>query len=301
MKQKLHLQESTLGHIYVLIATILIAGSFQASANLAGSVDSISLTLYRFVLALLILLPFIIYKKSRIINSIKIFPKATIVSLFYSLYFIGMFKALETTTPLNSGALYTLTPLMTAILCIFIFKEKIPTKQLLVYIIGIVSTSIVVFRADFELFLNLKLNNGDIIFLLASLSMAFYPIFLKLLYSKDDEVLVTVFSTLLGGIIWMFLAIEILGISYDWHKIQGDMFYSMLYLVIATTIFTLFLYQKSSQILGPKKLMAYIYLSPAFVALISYLSKGITISFGVIVGISISLLATIIILKEDKI
>jgi drug/metabolite transporter (DMT)-like permease len=75
----------------------------------------------------------------------------------------------------------------------------------------------------------------------------------------------------------------------------------MLYLVIATTIFTLFLYQKSSQILGPKKLMAYIYLSPAFVALISYLSKGITISFGVIVGISISLLATIIILKEDKI
>ena len=50
--------------------------------------------------------------------------------------------------------------------------------------------------------------------------------------------------------------------------------------------------------LGPKKLMAYVYLSPAIVAMIMYVFEGQTISFGVLVGILISVLATIIILKQ---
>ena len=58
-----------------------------------------------------------------------------------------MFKALEYTTVLNTGSIYTLVPLMTAILCIFFsLKEKIPLAQLIVYIIGIISTLIVVLK-----------------------------------------------------------------------------------------------------------------------------------------------------------
>ena len=56
-----------------------------------------------------------------------------------------MFKALEYTTVLNTGSIYTLVPLMTAILCIFSLK-KIPLAQLIVYIIGIISTLIVVLK-----------------------------------------------------------------------------------------------------------------------------------------------------------
>ncbi|MFV7791468.1 EamA family transporter, partial [Aliarcobacter lanthieri] len=94
-------------------------------------------------------------------------------------------------------------------------------------------------------------------------SMALYPIFIKILYSKKDELLVLVFATLLGGIVWMSLTMQILNIPYDWNKIELNHFYSLLYLVIGTTIITLFLYQKATLILGPKKLMAYIYLNPA--------------------------------------
>ena len=262
------MQEKTKAHLYILLATILIAGSFLASQKLSGVIDSISLTLYRFVLALVILSPFIIFQKQKVLNVVKVMPRAMMVSLFYSVYFIGMFKALETTTVLNTGTIYTLVPLMTAILCIFFFKDKISFNQLIVYCLGILSTCIVVFQADINLFLTFSLNKGDIIFIIASLSMALYPIFLKLMYKKDDDLLVLVFATLLGGIIWMSLTMQILGISYEWEKVEGNLLYSMIYLVIGTTILTLFLYQKSSFVLGPKKLMAYVYLSPAIVAII---------------------------------
>ena len=292
------MQEKTKAHLYILLATILIAGSFLASQKLSGVIDSISLTLYRFVLALVILSPLIIFQKQRVLNVLKVMPRAMMVSLFYSVYFIGMFKALETTTVLNTGTIYTLVPLMTAILCRFFFKDKISFNQLIVYCLGILSTCIVVFQADINLFLTFSLNKGDIIFIIASLSMALYPIFLKLMYKKDDDLLVLVFATLLGGIIWMSLTMQILGISYEWEKVEGNLLYSMIYLVIGTTILTLFLYQKSSFVLGPKKLMAYVYLSPAIVAMIMYVFEGQTISFGVLVGILISVLATIIILKQ---
>lgn len=292
------MQQSTKAHIYVVIATIFIAGSFLASYKLSSTIDAISLTLYRFVLALIFLSPLVIFNKNRIKAVLKFLPKAMVISLFYSLYFIGMFKALEYTTVLNTGSIYTLVPLMTAILCIFFFKEKIPLAQLIVYIIGIISTLIVVFKANLELLLKFSLNQGDIIFLIASLSMALYSIFLKVLYKKDDDIIVLVFSTLMAGIIWMSFTMWILDIPYEWEKIEGNLLFSMLYLVVATTILTLFLYQKATLILGPKKVMAYIYISPSLVALIMFIFEKQTISLGVFIGILLSTIATIIILRQ---
>ena len=226
------------------------------------------------------------------------FWRGSVVGVFYAMYFIGMFKALETTTVLNTSTLYTLIPLITAILCIFFFKEKISKKQFLVYCVAMVGTLIVVFKADMMLFLSFSLNSGDIIFLLGSISMAFYSIFLKVLHKKDDKALVFVFSTLLGASIAMFLTMQILNIPLEWHKIQGELFYYVLYLALASTILTLFLYQKSAALLGSKKLMAYLYLSPAIVAVMSYFWHDTSVSWSVLFGIVVSLFATIILLKD---
>ena len=286
------------GHILAIVAIILVAGSFLASSNISGIIDPISLTLFRFILAFIILAPFIIFDKKEAKDIFKLLPKSLIVSLFYTLYFIGILKALEYTSVLNTATIYTLVPLMTAILCIFFFKEKIPLKQLIIYILGIVSTSIVVFKADINLFLTLSLNKGDAIFILASLCMALYPIFIKILYSKNDDSLVLAFTTIIGGILWMVLTMYILNIPYEWNKIEFSHLYSLLYLVIGATIITLFLYQKATLILGAKKIMAYIYLNPAIVAILMFLFEGQTISYGILIGILLSVFATVIILKE---
>jgi drug/metabolite transporter (DMT)-like permease len=91
---------------------------------------------------------------------------------------------------------------------------------------------------------------------------------------------------------------QVLNIPFEWEKIKGDLFYWMAYLVIGTTIVTLYLYQKSSIILGPKKLMAYVYLSPAMVAILSFIIEKQTINSNVFIGIIISTFATMILLKQ---
>ena len=269
----------------------------MVTAKLAGVIDPISISLYRFVIALVVLSVIFVKKENRD-SFIPTFWRGLIISLFYSFYFIGMFKALETTTVLNTSTIYTLVPLITAILSIYFFKNKISIKQFLVYFIAMIGTAIVIFKADISLMLSFSLNSGDAIFLMASISMAFYSIFLKTLQKKDDKLLVLVFNTLLGGCIWMFLSMQIFDISFEWYKIEGELFYYILYLSIASTIVTLFLYQKSAIVLGSKKLMAYVYLSPAIVAIMSYFWIDTEITSGILLGIVISVFATVVLLRQ---
>ncbi len=286
-------------HLLVLLATFLIAGSFIASQKLSGVIDPISLTLCRFVFASLILAPFIVFNKKYRTKVLTTLPRGMIIGLFYSLYFIGLFKALESTTALNTGTLFTLVPLLTAILSIFFLKQKFYLVQLITYIIGILGTCIVVFKGDLELFLNFQLNQGDIIFLFAIIFMSLYSISTKLLHRKGDELIVLVFTTLLSGIFWMFLSIVIMEIPLEWEKLTGSLIYSMVYLIIGATLITVYLYQQAAINLGPKKVMAYVYLNPVAIAFLLFLLEGKVIGIWVTIGILISSFATIILLSKE--
>ena len=286
-------------HLLVLLATFLIAGSFIASQKLSGVIDPISLTLCRFVFASLILAPFIVFNKKYRTKVLATLPRGMIIGLFYSLYFIGLFKALESTTALNTGTLFTLVPLLTAILSIFFLKQKFYLVQLITYIVGILGTCIVIFKGDLELFLNFQLNQGDIIFLFAIIAMALYSISTKLLHRKGDELIVLVFTTLFSGILWMFLSVVIMDISLQWEKLTGSLIYYMVYLIIGATLITVYLYQQAAISIGPKNVMAYVYLNPVAIAFLLFLLEGTTIGIWVAIGIVISSFATIILLSKE--
>lgn len=283
-------------HMLIFIATILIAFSFIISGKISGLINPISLTLLRFVLAFTVLLPFILHR-----NKIKqSFFKGLKISLFYSLYFILLFKALEYTSALNTSTLFTLVPLLTAIFASFIFNDKLNILKLSIYLLGMIGTVIVIFDGSLEAIIKLTFNSGDIIFLFAVVSMGIYSISAKYFYEKDDEVLVLTLMTLFGGIIWMSLALIIFDIPLEWMRLEGENIYYMLYLSIGATLFTVFLYQKATIVIGPNKVMAYVYLNPAIVAFIMFIYENELINLNMFIGILISVFATILLLKENK-
>jgi len=286
-------------HLLVLLATILVAGSFIASEKLAGIVNSFSLTLLRFIGASLLLMPVIFYKKKWRNKILTTLPRAMIISFFYTAFFIGLFESLNTTTALNTGTLFTLVPLVTALLAVILLRDKMNSRQLFVYLLGAIGTIWVVFDGQIEQLLLLSLNKGDLIFLLAVLSMCCYSISMKLLY-KDDEMIVLVFCTLLGGSFWMALALLFTGQPLQWNLIQGDSALNMAYLIIGATLITVYLYQKTTVVLGPGRVNAYIYLNPAFVAVLLLVIDGESIPMVVVPGFIISSIATVILQKNKS-
>lgn len=287
-------------HLIILFATFLVAGSFIASQKLSGIIDPISITLLRFVIASVILAPIVLLNKEFRKLITFTFKRAMIISFFYSLYFIGLFKSLEYTTALNTGTLFTLVPLLTAIFSIFVFKQRIPTKQYLVYFLGIVGTCIVVFKGELELFLSLSLNRGDFLFIASIVCMALYSVCAKYFHKEEDKLVVLVFLTLVGGSIWMSIALVAFDIPLEWNKINSSQFLSMAYLSIAATLVTSYLYQKGTIHLGPKKVMSYVYLNPAAIAILLMVFEFRFINIWMILGIVISSFATVILLRTKN-
>ena len=281
----------------VLLATFLVAGSFIISKKLAGVIHPISLNLLRFLIAACVLAPFVLLdakRRARIFNTLG---RALIISFFYTFYFILFFQALEYTTALSTGTLYTLLPLTTAILCIFFFKERISQTQLFIYVCGIIGTLIVVFKGDINLLLHFSLGRGELIFLGAILCMSAYAICMKVLHQKEDDMLVLVLMTLVGGSFWMLAAKVVFDVPLQWEILNLTALKYVLYLAIIATFVTAYLYQKSTVLIGPKKVMAYIYLNPASIALLLYIFEGTTLSIEVVIGIAISTVATFLLLK----
>ncbi|RXJ86496.1 DMT family transporter [Arcobacter sp. CECT 8985] len=285
-------------HMIILLATFLVGGSFIVSQKVSGIIDPISITLLRFVIASVLLAPFVLLNKSLRQKIKTTFKRAMIISFFYSLYFIGLFKSLEYTTALNTGTLYTLVPLLTAIISIFVFKQKIPPKYYLVYFLGIIGTCIVVFKGNLQMFLSLDLNKGDLLFIAAIFCMSLYAISAKYFHKKDDELVVLVFLTLTGGIIWMSIALIVFHIPLEWNKIGSSQFLSIAYLSIAATLVTSYLYQKGTIVLGPKKVMSYIYLNPATISILLFVFEFKFINIWMIIGILISSFSTFILLRS---
>ena len=280
-------------HLLVLLATSLVAGSFLASGKLAAIVHPFSLTLLRFLGAALFLAPIVIYKKEWRIKILPTMPRAMIIGFFYSAFFIGFFEALKTTTPLNTATLYTLVPLMTALLATLFIKDRVNGIQIIVYILGVLGTVWVIFDGQMALLLSFSLNRGDFIFLLAAFSMCCYSLSMKLLY-RDDEMIVLVFCTLLGGVLWMTLSLLLANQPLQWNLIQGESLFHMGYLIIGATLATMYLYQRTTVTLGPSRVNAYIFLNPALVVLLQLITNGLPISTAIIPGVILSSIATII-------
>lgn len=294
---KIVCDETLKSHILVFVATTLVAGSFLASAQLAGIINPFSLMLLRFLVASMILAPLVLHKREWREQIFPALPRAMVISLFYSAFFIGLFESLNTTTSLNTGTLFTLVPLVTALMSVVFLGEKLDSKKILVYLLGAVGTVWVIFKGDIELMLTLSLNQGDVIFMLAALSMCCYSISMKLLY-RNDAMVVLVFCTLLGGSFWMALAVVLFDQPLQWNLVEGHSVLHMAYLIIGATLVTVYLYQRTTVVLGPSSVNAYIYLNPILIAALLLLIDKEPISISVIPGVLLSAVATVILLRS---
>jgi drug/metabolite transporter (DMT)-like permease len=220
-----------------------------------------------------------------------------VISFFYSAFFIGFFESLNTTTALNTGTLFTLVPFITALLSTVAFRENISSKQIFVYFLGVIGTSWVVFGGQLDLLFSFSLNKGDLIFMVAAIFMSFYAVAMKFLY-RNDEMIVLVFCILISGSFWMVLALLVSGQPLQWNMIQNDSILHMAYLIVGATLATVYLYQATTIVLGPRRVSAYIYLNPALVAILLLVIDGTSIPTAVIPGILISVIATIVLQRN---
>jgi len=250
----------------MLLFSFLVAGSFALGGLVANLIDPIALTAFRFLFASLLL--------SAIVLATGQFRRAYInapwryllLGASMALYFVMMFKALKTASPVSTSAVFTLTPPISAIFGWFLLRQITTPWIALALSIGATGALWVIFRADFTAFLAFDVGQGEALMFIGCIGHALYAPLVPKLNRGEPPIVFTAGMLIAGTLILSLIgAPQIL--AAPWLNLPPFAYLCILYLTGVTTGLTFFLVQYAALRLPASKVMAYTYLTPSFVIL----------------------------------
>jgi drug/metabolite transporter (DMT)-like permease len=279
-----HLQ----GHLAMLLFSALVAGSFSLGAMAANEIAPAALTAARFAIAALVL-GTVASVTTGVPRSAFAAPwRYLVLGGLFATYFVLMFEALKTTTPVSAAAVFTLTPVMAAGFGWLLLRQITTPRMALALMIGAVGAIWVIFRADWAAFRVFRIGQGEITFFWAAMTHAAYTPMVRRLNRGEPAVVFTL-GMLLAGFV----------VATDWASLPGIVWITLFYVAVVASATTFVLIQFATLRLPSSKVMAYTYLTPGWVILWE-LALGNGAPRGlVLVGIAMIFVALAMLLRQD--
>ena len=195
-----------------------------------------------------------------------------------SINIAAFIAGLDYSTPVNSSILIIISPIFVVILSFFIFKKKINFIKILGIILGFIGAMILILTADSNSSIGRNIPLGNFLFIVNSISYAYYLIIVKPMAEKYD--LITLFKWLfLIGLIFNFP----LGINQfldvDWASLPlWGAVLPMVFVVVGTTCMTYFLNGYALSKITSTEVAVFMYLQPIIGILFAIFTKSDTIT-----------------------
>ncbi|MEM7089198.1 MAG: DMT family transporter [Pseudomonadota bacterium] len=287
------------GHLAMLTFSALVAGSFSLGSLIANQISPEAVTAIRFGIAAVV-----IGLAAKLTTGMPRYAaqapwRYLVLGGLFAAYFVLMFYGLKTAPPVSAAAVFTLTPAISAFAGWLLLRQITTPRMAVALAIGAAGALWVIFRADWQLLMAFQIGNGEIIYFWGCVAHAVYTPMVRKLNRGEPAVLFT-FGTLLAGCLLLGL--------YGWAQIRttnwGDLpllvWLVILYISVFATAASFVLVQFSTLRLPSAKVMAYTYLVPSWViAWEIALGNGVPSSL-ISVGIALTVLALLLLLKEES-
>ncbi len=276
-------------HAAMLLYAFLVSTSFPVGKAITDHVDPVALTFARFVLATAVF--FVVYAAREKISlpSWRDLLRYSVISLSIVLFFVLMFEALQLTTPVKTGSIFTLLPLTSGLIGFALMGIRVSGRQILALMIGSLGAIWVLFDGSLARLLAFDLGRGEALFALGTLSFAAYSPLIKKLHRGESTLAIT-FWVLVCGSVMLALAGGTKIAATDWPSVDASVYWGIAYLALFNTALTFYLAKYSSIRLPPAKTMAYTYLIPGFVVAFAAVG-GTTPGLSVLAGIAVTIVA----------
>jgi drug/metabolite transporter (DMT)-like permease len=276
----------------------LVASSFPVGAAITHALPPVVMMFLRFLTAAILFAPYVFYKNGLTLPSRNTLLGYALLSLPLVVFFWCMFEALRHTSALNTGALYTTLPAITALASYFILGQGISQSKAIGLIMGTLGALWIVFRGDVNALLALELNKGDLLFLLGCVALSIYNPLMKKLYEGEPQELMTFWVLVFGSLFLLLLSLTSLN-GINWLAVPLKAYVGIGYLALFTTLITFFLLQIGTVRLGPTKVAAYSYLTPLLVLMLTVSMGFEQLSWGLLPG-AILVFAAMLIIQNDN-
>lgn len=296
MTEHQHRVEALKGHAAMFAFAVAISGSFSLGKLAAPHLDPAALNAVRFCLAAVLLAPVALTRLRR--QHLRAVWRYPLLGGVFAVYFFLMFVALRLTDPVSTAAVFTLTPLMSAVFGWFLLRQVTTPRIAASLILAGAGAIWVIFRADVARILAFDLGPGETIFLFGCAAHAFYTPLVRRL-NRGEPVAVFTWGTILTAAAWMLLAGARPMLATEWAALPGIVWITIIYLAIFATVGSFLMVQYATLRLPSSKVMAYGYLVPSFVILWEGFSGHGWVAPVVLIGAAATVLGLVILLGPD--
>lgn len=275
-------------YIFLVLAVLFWSGNFIFGRLISSSVEPLQLSFFRWFFVFILLLPYMLIHKQRLINSLK--KDFRILFLFGALGVAGfntlLYYGLQTTTATNALLINSSTPIFIIVLSAIILKVKITKIQSLGVLLSSIGVLYLILKGSLVTLLTLEFTQGDLWIILACLDWALYCILLKF-KPKDLNAFDFLSITTFIGIVILYMLFSLQGFSFEFSFVSSDeVLYSLMYMVIFPSLLSFYFWNESTVAIGANKAGQFTHLMPIFGAILAFLLLGERLEFYHFIGIT---------------
>ncbi len=290
---------TVLSHGAMLLFSALVAGSFSLGHMIANEITPAALTALRFVIAAMIL-GVLVWRTCGVSrDDLAALWRYLLLGGLMGAYFILMFEGLKTASAVSVSAVFTLTPVLSAVFGYILLSQLVTSRIVVALGIGAVGALWVIFRADFDLILALDIGRGEGIYFLGCVAHAIYtPLVRKL--NRGQSPIVFTFGTLLGALVLVLIYGFGDLVAMDYAGLRPIVWGTLIYLGVLASALSFLLIQYSTLHLPSSKVMAYTYLTPSWVILWELALRHPLPPLMVWLGVVVTILALCLLLRDES-
>jgi drug/metabolite transporter (DMT)-like permease len=259
----------------MLIAVVVIWGANYTIGKFgmqALSPDVFTLT--RFLMVIPILLLLVKWKEGGIAIRKRDIPAFLVAALVgIALYQTLFVASLKYTTATNASLLVAMSPIFTVFIALMTKQERFTPMLGIGSLLAVTGVFVIKGMGESGLSFTLDSLKGDLIALIASILFGLYPFTTARLAKTYSAMKITLHTAVFGS---LFLALycghEFLMV--EWGSIPLSAWGSLLYSAIPTTAYSLAAWNYGMEVLGPSRVMPYMYLVPVAAILVAMMWIG---------------------------
>ncbi|SLN74120.1 DMT family transporter [Ruegeria meonggei] len=286
------------GHLAMLAFSALVAGSFSLGAQIANQITPEAITAARFAIASVVIGGAALMTTGLPRSAAQAPWRYVVLGGLFATYFVLMFHGLKTAPPVSAAAVFTLTPIMSAIAGWVLLRQITTPRMAFALTVGAAGALWVIFRADWQALTAFEIGGGEIIYFWGCVAHAIYtPMVRKL--NRGEPAVVFTFGTLVAGCILLTLYGWSDIRATDWANLPLIVWVGLLYVSIFATAISFVLVQFATLRLPSAKVMAYTYLTPSWVILwevaLGQPTPALLVGFGAV----LTVVALVLLLKTE--
>lgn len=285
--------EKLKAHGAMLLFAILIAGSFSLGGLAAGVMPSAAINAIRYVIGTAVMGLFGLFVLRVEIRVPAAFWRFVILGMLMAVYMFTMFKALEFTSPVSTGAVFTLMPLMSAGFALVFLGQKTRPPVLASLILAAAGAVWVIFRGNIDAILSFDVGRGELIYFIGVICHAAYAPLLRKFNRGESAFTFGFWGVACTGVLLLIPGVPAIAES-GITNLPLIAWVAIFYLAIATTAITFMLLQYASMRLPASKVLAYGYLTPTFIIMVEGMIGHGWVSASVFAGAAVTALGLVV-------